>query len=68
MNIQGLIWLILSGVKYKYDYRCMVMLDFIYIGSADLFGTGREISKWKYMFQAGFEPTPRQSTTGKSAP
>ena len=22
----------------------------------------------KYMFPAGFEPTPRQSTTGKSAP
>ena len=26
----------------NYDYRWMVMLDFIYMGSADLFGTGRE--------------------------
>ena len=46
------------------------MLDFICNGSVDLFGTGRErkIQKWKYMSPAGFEPTPRQSTTGKSAP
>ena len=42
MNIQGLIWLIESGVLNNYDYRWMVMLDFIYMGSADLFGTGRE--------------------------
>ena len=42
----------------------MVMLDFIYMGSADVFGTGRErkIQKWKYVFPAGFEPTPRQSS------
>ena len=26
---------------------------------------GAKNSKWKYMYQAGFEPTPRQSTTGK---
>ena len=65
------------------------MLDFIYMGSADLFvqdlvwlivsyqvnghawfhlhglrwpvrnGEGAKNSKWKYMFQAGFQPTPR---------
>ena len=28
---------------------------------------GAKNSKWKYMFPAGFEPTPRQSMTGKSA-
>ena len=45
----------------------MVMLDFIYMGSADLFRTGRErkIQNEKIMFPAGFEPTPRQSTTGR---
>ena len=42
MNIQGLIWLIVSGVLNNYNHRWMVMLDFIYMGSADLFGTGRE--------------------------
>ena len=31
-------------------------------------GEGAKNSKWKYMFPAGFEPTPRQSMTGKSAP
>ena len=31
-------------------------------------GEGAKNSKWKYMFSAGFETTPRQSTTGKSAP
>ena len=31
-------------------------------------GDGAKNSKWKYMFPAGFEPTPRQSMTGKSAP
>ena len=30
-------------------------------------GEGAKNSKWKYMVPAGFEPTPRQSTTGKSA-
>ena len=47
----------------------MVMLDFIYMGSADLFGTGRERKIQDeniIMFPAGFEPTLRQSTTGKS--
>ena len=45
------------------------MLDFIYMGSADLFGTGRERkSQNESMFPAGFEPIPRQSTTVKSAP
>ena len=46
----------------------MVMLDFITMGSADLFGTGKgaKNSKRKYMFPAGFEPTLRQSTTKKS--
>ena len=28
-------------------------------------GVGAKNSKWKYMFPAGFEPTTRQSTTGK---
>ena len=28
-------------------------------------GKGAKNSKWKYMSPAGFEPTPRQSTTGK---
>ena len=28
-------------------------------------GEGAKKSKWKYMSLAGFEPTPRQSTTGK---
>ena len=28
-------------------------------------GEGAKNSKWKYMSPAGFEPTPRQSTTGK---
>ena len=38
----------------------MVMLDFICIGPAELFGSGREQknSKGKYMSPAGFEPTP----------
>ena len=31
-------------------------------------GEGAKNSKWNYMFPAGFELTPRQSTTGKSAP
>ena len=33
-------------------------------------GKGAKNSKWKYMSQVGFKPTPRQSTTekGKSAP
>ena len=31
-------------------------------------GEGAKNSKWKYMSPAGFEPTPRQSMTGKSAP
>ena len=44
------------------------MLDFIYMGSADLFGTGRERKiQNENMFPAGFGPTPRQSMTGKSA-
>ena len=44
------------------------MLDFIYMSSADLFGTGRERKiQDENMFPAGFGPTPRQSTTGKSA-
>ena len=30
-------------------------------------GEGAKNSKWKYMSPAGLEPTPRQSTTGKSA-
>ena len=30
-------------------------------------GEGAKNSKWKYMFPAGFEPTPCQSTTDKSA-
>ena len=30
------------SLKKNYDYMWMVMLDFIYMGSADLFGTGRE--------------------------
>ena len=70
MNIEDIIWLTVSRVKNNYDYGWIVMLDFIYMGSADLFGTGRERkkSKWKYVFPAGFELTPRQSTTGKSAP
>ena len=53
LNIQGLIWLIVSGVLNNYDYRWMVMLDFIYMGSADLFGTGRErkIQNEKMCFQ-----------------
>ena len=29
-------------------------------------GEGAKNSKWKYMSPAGFEPTPCQSTTGKS--
>ena len=40
----------------------MVMLDFIYMGSADLFGTGRERKiQNEIMFPAGFRPTPRKS-------
>ena len=31
-------------------------------------GEGAKNSKWKYISPAGLEPTPRQSTTGKSAP
>ena len=31
-------------------------------------GEGAKNSKWKYIFPAGFEPTPRQSMTGKSVP
>ena len=30
-------------------------------------GEGAKKSKWKYMSTAGFEPTQRQSSTGKSA-
>ena len=52
----------------NYNYRWMVMLDFMHMGSADLFGTGRERKiQNENMFPAGFGPTPRQSTTGKSA-
>ena len=44
----------------------MVMLDFIYMGPADLFATGRERKiQNKNMFPAGFEPELRQSTTKK---
>ena len=42
MNIQSLVWLIVSGVQNNYDFKWMDMLDFICNGSADLFGTGRE--------------------------
>ena len=38
------------------------MLDFMYMRSAELFGTGREQKfpmKYIYMSPAGFEPTPR---------
>ena len=43
----------------------MDMLDFICNGSVDLFGTGRERKiQNENMSPAGFEPTPRQSTTG----
>ena len=46
----------------------MVMLDFICMGSADLFGTGRERKiQNENMSPAGFEPTPRHTTTGNSA-
>ena len=31
-------------------------------------GDGAKNSKWKYVYPARFEPTPSQSTTGKSAP
>ena len=41
------------------------MLDFIYIGSAERGGS--EKFKMKILIPVGFEPTPRQSTTGKSA-
>ena len=44
------------------------MLDLICNGSVDLFGTGSERkiqNEHVYMSPAGFEPTPRQSTTGK---
>ena len=44
----------------------MIMLDFIYNGSADLFGTGRERKIQTETFPVGFETTPLQSTTGKS--
>ena len=40
MNIQGLVWLTLSGVLNNYDYRWMVMLDNNCMGSTELFGTG----------------------------
>ena len=42
MNIQSLVWLIVSGVYNNYDFRWMDMLDFICNGSIDLFGSGRE--------------------------
>ena len=63
MDIQGLIWLIVSGVQNNYDYGWMVMLDFIYMDSADLFGTERE-RKIQNENMWGFEPIPHQSTTG----
>ena len=48
----------------------MDMLDFICNGSVYLprIGEGAKNSQWKYMSLAGFEPSPRQSTTGMSAP
>ena len=42
MNMQGIIWLIVSGVENNYEYRWMTMLDFIYMDSADQFVMGRE--------------------------
>ena len=31
-------------------------------------GEGAKNSRWTYIFPAGFKPTPRKSTTGKSVP
>ena len=67
MNIQGLLWLIVSGVLNNYDYRWMDMLDFIYMGSADLFGTERErkIQNENICFQQDSNPhhaSPRQES------
>ena len=37
----------------------MVIINFICIGSTELFGTGQmKKSRLKYMSQVGFEPTP----------
>ena len=64
--IQGLIRLIMSGVLNNYDYRWMLMLDLIYMGSADLFGTRRERKIiMKICFQLDSNPrhaTPRQES------
>ena len=59
--------LIVSGVLNNYDYRWMVMLDFIYMGSAVLFGTGRErkIQNEIICFQRDSNPyhaTPRHES------
>ena len=47
----------------NYDYRWMIMLDFIYMGSADLLGTRRErkIQNENTCFQ-------RDSTTHQASP
>ena len=67
MNIQGLIWLTVSRVKNNYDYRWIVMLDLIYMDSADLFETGRErkIQNENTCFQRDSNPhlaSPRQES------
>ena len=65
---KGLVWLIVSGVWNIYDFRWMIMLDFICIGSTELFGTGWD---WKNqnenMSQAGFEQRQWNSSLDRLA-
>ena len=48
----------INGVLNNYVYRWMIMLVFIYMGSADLFGTGRErkIQNENICFQRDSKP------------
>ena len=71
INIQGLVWLIVSGVGNNYDYRWWGMHDFICMDSAELFWTGRERknSKRKYMSHIGpkAEGVPTNNQRGRGA-
>ena len=64
MNIQSLVWLIVSGVYNNYDFRWMDMLDFICNGPVDL-GRERKIQNENICLQQDSNPhhaSPRQES------
>ena len=66
--IQGIVGLIVSGVWNNYDYRWMVMLDFICMGSTELSEqAGIEKFKMKIYVSSGIPLTPRHDKWNRAS-